>query len=1152
MILDYLYHIKKVKNLVDAQNVIIKNTCDNFNINLVAIDFLKNEKSIFVVTPNIYIAQKYYDELINLVSEEDVLFFPSDELITACMLMESGDFKYERINTILSLLENNNKKIIITNFAGAIHYEFSKEYFCDSIINIHLGDTIDIFELIRKLQALGYKNEYTITKTGEFSHRGSILDIFPLNHDKPIRIDFFGDEIDTLKSFDIETQRSIENISEVTIYPVTELIYDDNLSEIASKAISDFILNNKLKETSIERLDKARCDIEERNNLDMLTPYISFFKEKLNTIFDFRDNRKVYFIDPYKIDNEIERMHRDLEEYALNIGDDALSNITYFLPIKDFLSLSNVICEGVVSKYKTAVDALVIDVAMFKSNPTEILKEIKSSYKIKNIILAIEDDTRYKYMMDYLEDNNLRAVTIKDISNITPDKINVIREYGVSFNMIMDGVIVLSEKNLFEVKYAQRKIKFKSIYKNTYKISKYDELKQGDYVVHYDYGVGKYLGLKTMESQGLKRDYLQVQYAKGDNLYIPLEQIQLIQKYAAPDDRIVKLNDLSSGQWAKAKMKVRKKVRDISDMLIKLYSARKTVDGFRYSKDSSLMLEFESDFKYEETPDQLKAIQDVKRDMESSHPMDRLVCGDVGYGKTEVALRASMKAVLDGKQVCVLAPTTILSRQHYYTFKERMDKYAVRVELLNRFVSSKKQKEIIEGIKTGSVDVVIGTHRVLSKEIEFKDLGLLVIDEEQRFGVTHKERIREMKVNVDTITLSATPIPRTLQMSLAGIRELSMIETPPRNRYPIQTYVLERNDSIIRDAITREMSRGGQVFYMYNKVEDIDLVASHIGSLVPEARICIGHGKMNKEDLENTLVKFIDHEYDILVCTTIIETGLDIPDTNTIIVHDADRLGLSQLYQIRGRVGRSDKIAYAYLMFAPKKILTEDSQKRLAALKEFSDLGSGFRIAMRDLAIRGAGDILGAEQSGFIESVGIETYMQILEEEIKNKENNKEDNDVLDVGHEKDVSLSRVYTSRHIDDKYISSDDVRIEIHKKIDKIETIKDLISLEEELTDRFGQFSNELENYMYEKLFKKLCDKLEVIKIENDFKLMSIYISDSKSREIGGEKLFLGAHNISDRIKLLTINSMTKIMFNKLGIKDNSYFKTLDKYLDMLVNN
>ncbi|MDE6013915.1 MAG: transcription-repair coupling factor, partial [Anaeroplasmataceae bacterium] len=585
---------------------------------------------------------------------------------------------------------------------------------------------------------------------------------------------------------------------------------------------------------------------------------------------------------------------------------------------------------------------------------------------------------------------------------------------------------------LYEVSYAPRKAKYKSVYKNAIKISKYDELEFGDYVVHYDYGIGRYLGIKTIESEGIKRDFLYVLYGGESGVYIPLEQISSIMKYASKDVEGIKLHTIGSSQWARTKAKVRKRVHDISEQLIKLYAARQNAKGFEFLPDSTEQISFENDFAYELTPDQKKAIAAIKKDMESARPMDRLVCGDVGYGKTEVAMRAAFKAVYSGKQVCVLAPTTILATQHYQNFKNRMEDYGIDVELLNRFVPMSKQKQIIEGLKKGSVDVIIGTHRVLSNEIVYKDLGLLIVDEEQRFGVTHKEKIKELKVNVDCITLSATPIPRTLQMSVMGLKDLSMIETPPKNRYPVQTYVLERNDRIIADAIEKELSRGGQVFYLYNFVDSIEEIEQHLHDLVPMARICVGHGKLTKEKLENRVADFIAHKYDILLCTTIIETGIDMPETNTLIVHDADRLGLSQLYQIRGRVGRSNKIAYAYLMYEPKKILTTDAEKRLETIKEFNELGSGFKIAMRDLSIRGSGDLLGEEQSGFVESVGLDMYLKILNEEINH----------ITVTEKEvpDKSLLKPFVSRTISKEYIENEDVRIEIHKKIDQLKSLSE----------------------------------------------------------------------------------------------------------------
>ncbi|MCR5232185.1 MAG: transcription-repair coupling factor, partial [Acholeplasmatales bacterium] len=630
---------------------------------------------------------------------------------------------------------------------------------------------------------------------------------------------------------------------------------------------------------------------------------------------------------------------------------------------------------------------------------------------------------------------------------------------------------------------------------------------------HYDYGIGRYEGIKTLTQKGISRDYINIIYAKQSALLLPLEKISDLMKYASKDAEGIVLHELGSTAWARQKARVRKKVHDISDTLIKLYAARQAAEGFQFPEDNMLQLELENDFEYELTEDQKKAILDVKRDMESKRPMDRLICGDVGYGKTEVALRAAFKAILGGKQVAVLAPTTILARQHYLTFKKRMDKYGARVELLSRFVSRKDQQRIIEDLKKGSVDLVVGTHRILSEEVKFNDLGLLIVDEEQRFGVTHKEKIKALKVNVDCITLTATPIPRTLQMSVMGIKDLSMIETPPKNRYPIQTYVLERNERIIQDAITREIARGGQVFYLYNRVDSIFDVAKKLNELVPYARIGIGHGRLTKDELEDVISRFINKEYDVLLCTTIIETGIDIPDTNTLIIHDADRLGLAQMYQIRGRVGRSSKIAYAYLMYEPKKLLTPEAEKRLETIKEFNELGSGYKIAMRDLSIRGSGDLLGDEQSGFVESVGIDVYLKILQEEIDAK---RHEGDISfnkqEESKKEDISLVTPLVSRTIQKDYINSDDIRIEIHKKIDKINSIAGLHQLEAELVDRFGEIDEELYLYMYEKLMKSYCKQVGVYKLDTSKVNEIKYIIDKDSSKTkDGNLMFQEAYKL-----------------------------------------
>ena len=706
-----------------------------------------------------------------------------------------------------------------------------------------------------------------------------------------------------------------------------------------------------------------------------------------------------------------------------------------------------------------------------------------------------------------------------------------------------DDLIIINEHDIFDIDYHATKAKYKSIYKNARKISNYDELEIGDYVVHYDYGIGIYSGIKTMENNGIKRDFINVCYKNNSALYIPLEKISDLSKYASKDTEGVEIHEIGGTAWARTKARVKKRVHDISDKLIKIYSERKQAKGFAFPEDSPEQFEFENEFEYELTPDQARAIREIKSDMESERPMDRLVCGDVGYGKTEVALRAAFKAVYGGKQVCVLAPTTILARQHFLTFKGRMEKYGVRVELLSRFVTRKKQKEVIEATLKGSVDVLIGTHRILSEEIKYKDLGLLIVDEEQRFGVTHKEKIKELKVNVDCITLTATPIPRTLQMSVMGLKDLSMIETPPKNRYPIQTYVIERNDRIITEAINREIARGGQVFYLYNWTESIDDEAAKIKSLVPNARICIGHGKMAKDDLEDVIRDFIDKKYDVLICTTIIETGIDMPDTNTLIIHDADRLGLSQMYQIRGRVGRSNKIAYAYLMYEPRKVLTKEAEKRLETIKEFNELGSGFKIAMRDLSIRGSGDLLGEEQSGFVESVGIDMYLKILDEEINKKDEQPK---------KQDISITKPLVSRTISKDYIETDDMRIKIHQRIDKIKGIEDAKKLIAELEDRFGSVPEEVLLYIYEKTIDKYCELLDIYKIDRDKKeLLVFYMSAEKSAMVDGNKLF-SALPLDNRVRL-GYSKQREIYINLYGVLTHKLdaFKEICTFFDDIKN-
>ena len=1107
--MNYLEHFYELnQNIIKTPKVKLGSSCDEYNIHLIASDFYKGNKTIFVCLPTLYLAQKYYDSLATILKEEDVLFFPADELVSAEMIAQTGDFLFERIQTLYTLMKEE-KKLVICNIHGAIKYEMNKEKWIKSCFSIHLGDTYDINLLCSNLISLGYEKVFTTVKTGQFSKRGSIVDIFPLGMTDPVRLDFFGDELDTMKIYDADTQRSKEKIDEAVILPVSEFIYNDEELSLAKKKISSFLANQELSSLEDEMYKKDLENLSLHKSLNTLSRYLRFFENDGYTLFDFKDKKKIYFVDPIKSLESYEHLLLDLEDSCGRLGGYSLSKMDMFKSFKEIREFGDVEIEGLRSLGECDYILNAKPIEPYKGNPKTLLQDLLDYRVRKHLILSISSKERLNKLNDLLESYGLVLVNIKDIDKLAVGQIHYMEGGYPSFDMAAGSLMVISESTIFDTVYTPKKIKYKSIYKNATKIAHYDELMIGDYVVHYDYGIGKYMGIRTITQKDITRDFIYIMYANNSALMLPLEKISSLMKYASKDTEGVVIHELGGTAWAKQKARVRKRVHDISDQLISLYAARQASEGFSFPKDSDLQYEFEADFQYDLTIDQKRAVDDVKHDMESNRPMDRLICGDVGYGKTEVALRAAFKAVMGGKQVALLAPTTILARQHYYTFKERMEKYGAKVELLNRFIPAKKQKEIIEGIALGSVDVVIGTHRLLSKEVEYLDLGLLIVDEEQRFGVTHKEKIKALKVNVDCITLSATPIPRTLQMSVMGIKDLSMIETPPKNRYPIQTYVLERNDRIIRDSIERELARGGQVFYLYNRVDTIMDMAAHLHDLVPEARICVGHGKLSREELEDVITRFIDKEYDVLLCTTIIETGIDMPDTNTLLIHDADRLGLSQMYQIRGRVGRSSKIAYAYLMYEPRKVLTPEAEKRLETIKEFNELGSGFKIAMRDLSIRGSGDLLGEEQSGFVESVGIDIYLKILEEEIEKKKHPER----IDFDIEKpkeDISIVTPLASRTIKADYINNDDIRIEIHKKIDQLNSIAGLHQLEAELNDRFGKVSEELYLYMYEKLMKSYCRQLHIYKIDTTKTTEIVYYMEHEaSQHRDGNLLFQEAY-------------------------------------------
>ena len=1031
--------------------------------------FKKEKRGILIITPTLTDA----NNLLNILStiSNDVLFFPMDDFLTSEAISVSPDLMVTRLET-LNELTTNNTKIVITHMMGYLRYLPSYNTYKNNIISLKLGEEIDPKKLLENLYNMGYKRESIVTKTGEVGVRGFIIDIFPVSFTNPIRIEFFGDSIDSIRIFDEETQKSIKEIKEIIIYPYTEFLLDDyeNLNE------------------------------EERSQ-----KYLPRYNKDVKNILDYLNNPIVVSKDFTLINNIYEKMLQEIKNYKEN-HTNYQGNYMFELNILDknrilhYLSVDNLIPNHKFSNY---INFNIKTAPKFHENIDVINTYLKECFRSKKQVVVCLKKYQIKNFIKYLDVNYI----LTDITKLSDSLLNIV-EYDLQRGFIYQDKVILTDKDLFNINPTKKKYKTK--FKYATKISNIDKLEVGDYIVHSINGIGIYNGIKALTVGSLKKDYLEILYKDDDKLYIPVEKIELISKYSGKEGITPKINGLGSLEWKKNKQRIVNKVRDIADKLIKLYAERKMKQGFSFSPDTKYHEEFYKEFIYTPTIDQLNTFEEIKKDMESINPMDRLLCGDVGFGKTEVAFRAMFKAVYDGKQVLYLCPTTILSNQQYQNAIERFKNFPVNIEILNRFTTPTKVKDIIEKLKIGEVDIVIGTHRLLSDDIKPKDLGLLVIDEEQRFGVTHKEKLKQYKANIDVLTLTATPIPRTLQMSIIGIRSLSVIKTPPVNRFPIQTYVVYEQDQLIKDAIVKEMMRDGQVFILYNRVESIESKMIEIQKLVPNARIVVAHGRLTKLELEDRMIKFINHEYDILLCTTIIETGIDIPNANTLIVLDANRFGLSQLYQIRGRVGRSNKIAYAYLMYPEHKILNEEAVKRLNVLKEFTELGSGFNIANRDLSIRGAGDILGSEQAGFIDTVGIDLYLKILNDEVK-----KLKGEVI-VEEEIKDEKPLISVSTHIDDKYVTDSDLKIEIHKLINSIDSYDKLLSVKEEFEDRFGKVDEEILVYMYQEWFEKLAKQKGIEQVITKKNEIELVYSMETSKSINSEELFMKAYKISRKFK------------------------------------
>ncbi len=1060
--------------------------------------FKKSSKSILVITPTLTEANNLLNILTSL--SNDILFFPMDDFLTSEAISVSPDLMVTRLETLNSLIKNQ-KKIVISHMMSYLRYLPSFKTYQSNILKLQIGNSYSKDEFVLKLYNLGYKRETLVTTTGEIGVRGFIIDLFPISYEHPVRIEFFGDEIDSIRLFDEETQKSIQKLSEITIYPYTE-----------------FLLPNYDNLEDDERKQK----------------YLSKYSTDYKNITDYLNAPITIVKDYTMLLNNYDKMQKEVEIYREN-DKKYHGNYMFDISILDkskvlhYLSLDNLNHE-----FSDYIDCKVKSVPKFHENIDIINSYLKDALGCKKQVVICLKDYQIKNFTKYLEVPYL----LTDINNLSDTTLNIVTlDFPLGFTV--SNFILLTDKDLFNITTSKKKYKTK--FKYATKINNINKLQIGDYVVHSINGIGIYNGIKTLSLNSLKKDYLEIKYKDDDKLYIPVEKIELISKYSGKEGVAPKVNGLGSLEWRKNKQRIINKVRDIASKLIRLYAERELQKGFAFSKDTKYHEEFYNQFMYTPTLDQLTAFSEISKDMEQDKPMDRLLCGDVGFGKTEVAFRAMFKAVYDSKQVLYLCPTTILSNQQYQNALVRFKNFPVNIELFNRFTTPKKAKEIIEKLKTGEVDIVIGTHRLLGNDIKPRDLGLLIIDEEQRFGVAHKEKLKQYKANVDVLTLTATPIPRTLQMSLIGVRSLSVIKTPPVNRFPIQTYVVYEQPQLIKDAIVKELMRDGQVFILFNRVSEIESKMQEIQKLVPSARIVIAHGQLSKIELENRMLKFINHEYDVLLCTTIIETGIDISNANTLIVLDANNFGLAQLYQIRGRVGRSDKIAYAYLMYPEHKILSSDSVKRLNVLKEFTELGSGYNIASRDLSIRGAGDILGSEQAGFIDTVGIDLYLKILNDEIK-----RINGEVIPEEEIKDEK-PLINVSTHIDDKYTNESDLKIEIHKLINTIDSYDKLLVVKAEFEDRFGKVTDDILIYMYEELFEKLAKSKGVIDVLEERYQIELVFSIEATKEIDGEALFMKSYQISHNFKFSYHNLRLHISLNLNKLEKHPIYYLVDLLRD-----
>ena len=1120
---------------------------DSIGISLLtALNYKQNKGNYLLVTSNLYKAQKIYSLICSFIDSNDVLLFPNDELIRAETLAETKEMVAQRLY-VLNELVHGKGKIVIANLASATRYLPDPQLFKESVITLKVGEHYNIQDIKKRLVKSGYLLVNKIDQSLQFANRGDILDIFSVNYNQPIRIEFFDDEIESIRFFEISTQISSKTTQKVDILPACDLLLTDEELKNGSEKIYDILENDQkhldygtfelLRDTTVNDIDR----LFEGHYDERLYKYYGLLTNEHYSLLDYCDGFTRIIVDKPSIEQSNEMIQEESLNYLNELHEKGkiISHLGMFQDIHRLVNYSSCITTSELIESEKDKVFNIKSIPFVANKRTDAINIIRNYLNQGfNVNLCLSNREHIHYVEDELHALNISYEMTNPFELPKKAKVGIsLTNLPLGFYTPEEKIAFLTSKELFNER--SRVGRYDSRFKEGTILKSYEELEPGDYVVHEYQGIGQFLEIQTLESDGVHRDYLKIAYHGGEILYVPLAQFQLVRKYLGKEGTSPRLSRLHSKDWENTKKKIKERINDLAQRLMNLYKERSQIKGFAFSKDDEFQEQFDHSFEYEFTDDQESAWQDIKKDMESPHPMDRLLCGDVGFGKTEVAFRAAFKAISSGKQVAILCPTTLLARQHYELALKRFGPFDIKVACFSRLIPERKQNEYLKGVNDGSIHLAIGTHRLLSKDISFKDLGLLIVDEEQRFGVEQKEKIKEIKTNVDVLTLSATPIPRTLQISLLGVRPMSIINTAPQDRMPIQTYVTPFNLEIIKELIERELGRNGQVFFLHNNISTLYLRAHKLEQMLPGVTIGVAHGQMPRDEIEDVMIKFYNGDIQVLICTSIIENGIDVPNANMIIVEDSENYGLSQLYQIKGRVGRSDRIAYAYLMYSAHKRLNEKAEKRLKALQDFTELGSGYKIAQRDLMIRGAGDILGPEQAGFIDSIGLDMYIKLLNEAVQEQLTGVQEEEV-----ETNPNLS---LDAYIPKEYANDGD-KIELYQEILMAPSIEDLAILKDKVRDIYGELPKEVESLFNKRKIDLLIRETEVEELKEVLQNVEIILGDRYIKIKGiGNILFEALIPFLNIIKVSYANNKFKIILKKR--KD--WIKDLTKLLECLRN-